>query len=76
MYPSIDCPFCCTNFRGRDNNKASFISRWICPYFMGNVRVHRQIPHTFYIWKYNYKTNKVPKIPLSPPPPPPPLRHS
>ena len=36
---------------------------------MGSVRVHRQIPHAFYIWKYNYKTNKVPKIPLTPPPP-------
>ena len=62
--------FCCTNFRGRDNTKASFISLWICPYFIGNVRVHRQIPHALYIWIYNYKTNKVPKIPLIPPPPP------
>ena len=69
MYPSIDCPFCCTHFRGRDNNKACCIPIWICPYVMGNVRVHRQIPHAFYILKYNYKTNKVPKIPLIPPPP-------
>ena len=35
---------------------------------MGNVRIHRQIPHALYIWKYNYKTNIVPKIPLIPPP--------
>ena len=25
----IDCHFCCTNFRGRDNSKASYISLWI-----------------------------------------------
>ena len=43
-----------------------FPSSWICPYFIGNVRVHRQIPHAFYIWKYNYKTNKIPQIPLIP----------
>ena len=26
-----------------------------------------QIPHALYIWIYNYKTNKVPQIPLIPP---------
>ena len=36
---------------------------------MGNVRVHRQISNALYIWIYNYKTNKVPKIPLIPPHP-------
>ena len=50
----------------KDNNKASFISLWICPYFMGNVRVYIDKSPTPFIYGYNYKTNKVPNIPLIP----------
>ena len=69
MYSSIDCPFCSTNFRGRDNNKAFLVtSLWICPYFMEKLEYLDKSPTPFIYGNIIIKTNKVPKIPLIPPP--------
>ena len=62
----IDCHFCCTNFRGRDNRPPLFPSGYV-PTSWEMLEYIDKSPTPF-IYGYNYKTIEVPKIPLIPPP--------